>query len=145
VAKKKKRRRKNRFKPISENQIIRINLDYTDEENDIDLRGNRYYLVTSFRTEKNDKLIIKLFVITTRKNPTTKTKNKFLRDKWFTLKYKIKKLPNCLPNVSLIDQYLLITLRLEPNKYRHHLCYTCPNFCLDSEEYIQITNEHEEY
>ncbi|CAG8732497.1 16149_t:CDS:1 [Racocetra persica] len=135
---KKRKRRKNKFKPILENQIIRINLDYTDEEKDIDLRGNRYYLVTSFKKVKKGKLVIELFTITTKK------KNNFRGDKRLILQYKLKK-PNCLSNPSLINQEILITLRLEQNKYRHHLCPSCQNICLDPEEYGQIVKEHKEH
>ena len=144
MAKKKKRRwRKNKLKQISENQIIKINLDYTDdsdEENKIDLRGNRHYLVTSFKEVKEKKVVIEMCVITTRDESA---KKKFLRREWL-LQHKIKKLPKCLNKPSLINQHILITLRLELNKCQRHLCY-CRHSCFDSEEYVQIVNDREEY
>jgi hypothetical protein len=94
MIRKKKKHQKNKYKKISENQIIvKLDLDYTDEENDTDLRGERYYLVKNFKEIKGNKLKTELLVITTRK-----------KKKRFELQHPIKKLPNCLINTSFIDK-----------------------------------------
>ena len=135
MTRKKKKRQKNKLKPISKNQIIvKLDLDYTDEENDIDFRGGRYYLVKDFKKIKGSRLETELLVITTKE-----------KDEWFKLQHPIEKLPKCLPNISFIDQYLLIILKLKENKYYHYLCSDCARFCLDSEEFIEIVKEHKDF
>src|SRR5438270_375950 len=62
--KKKKIPRKNRFKAVSNQQIIKVDLDYVNEETGDDLRGERYYLVTKLtQTRKTkSKLVLELFI-----------------------------------------------------------------------------------
>ena len=133
MARKKKKCQKNRFKPISKNQIIvKLDLDYTDEENEIDFRGKRYYLVTNFKRIKRSRLETELFVITT-------------KEKLPKSQHPIRKLPNCLPNASFIDYYPLIKLRLKETKYHHYLCSECSAPCLDDEEFTEIIKKHKDF
>src|SRR4051812_6537378 len=120
--KKKKRPRKNRFKPISEQQIIKIDFGYTNEETDDDLRGERYYLVTKLtqsRKTKN-KLVLELLIII-----TTRPQRKFGSQKQLISHYEITESPACLPKSSFISRPRLILLKISLGKYRHYLCGQC--------------------
>src|SRR5438270_12256218 len=106
--KRKKKPRKNRYKPISEQQIIKIDFAYTNEETDDDLRGERYYLATKLTKlrKTKDKLTLELFIITTR------TQRRFGSQKQLLSHYKITELPTCLPKSSFISRPRLILLKI---------------------------------
>ena len=139
--KKKKKPKKNRYKTISEQQIIKIDFGYTNEETNDDLREEKYYLVTKLtkpRKNKN-KLALELFII------TTGVKRKFGPQKLIIPHYKIVESPTCLPKTSFISRPRLILLKISLSKYRHHLCGQCSQFCFNEEEFTRIIEDHQRF
>src|SRR4051812_16156633 len=134
---KKRRPRKNRYKKISAQQIIKINLDYTNEVTGDDLRGERYYLVTKIIQPRKvkSKLVLELFIITTR------AQKRFGLQKQLISHYEIDELPTCLPKSSFVSRPRLILLKMSLGKYRHHLCGQCSQFCFDGEEFTRIIED----
>lgn len=137
--KRKKKRKKNKFKPISHNQIIKIDLNYFNEETEENLRGSRYYLVTKLIKSNQDDLLLELLIITTHKQ------KKFGIQKRFISHYKIIDLPICLPNISFISRPRTIILKISSHKYRYYLCGNCSRFCFSEEEFTRIREDHKEY